>query len=921
MSIHELTRVPEELAYEEPGWVLSPEFLVRICGLPTSALHAIRSPRAMSWIDAERRLTASLELQGVLLRDRLEHLIAEATEANLPSRPHLINLRRDIFNERKPRAAVVAKLEDTLSSQDQDLLACWQRTHEARSELRQSGVSIVDEEIASSLTTRQQVLGDEHLRSAVLLQSADLERNMDRYLRSDQKLDKHSRQIERSLLELLQRAAGKTSPFSTLTSVAYGQLSQQSMHQSPVVDMTKRVSHVQANVAILSRLSQVILSRPELRWSLDVALAPGASTQQDLVRYVRRRSAANINDEGHLVLDNVHEDLYLLPNGPAMQDVLRLAPQATSLGHLAELIVEADKDRTIEEVGTLLGHLLRVSLLIVPSLKIDLHSSNPFDAFSLTLAQSPLEELRAVASRLAELQECVARYQGAPSSQRAAILREARAITEQAFAALEADLNLVPKVILYEDVVHGEDPIKLSADTIGSRWEQSLTPFAEILPAFDARAASRLALHGFFMARFGRGGVCDDFQRFSHEFQRDFFGPFSRRTMTQSQFDDDNRVTAQENWFKSDVIKGIDAARALASELLLDARNTQPGRVVQLSHDYVKQVAGALVRPEQLRQPWSFLCQQVPNDADGANLVINQSYSGHSLMFSRFLNALEANDIEATQRLSHLLRATCPEGAVLAELGGNYESTNLNLHPSVTDYEIVCPGDVSTRPESEQIHLEDLVIEHDAIEDRVLLRHRHTGVEVIPVYLGFLMPLSLPEVHQILLCFSPMGMAQIDLWAGTGEKIVIDGVTHYPRVQLNDLVLHREMWKMPSESFPLRQPAEPASAYFLRVHQWREEHGIPMQFFARIDFMDMGDIEDSEDGPGPDGGGSPARKPLGVDLTSWHSLMLLEQLVRQANKRIVLTEALPHPDDAWITDQDGQNYVSELLLELYPNRK
>ena len=163
----------------------------------------------------------------------------------------------------------------------------------------------------------------------------------------------------------------------------------------------------------------------------------------------------------------------------------------------------------------------------------------------------------------------------------------------------------------------------------------------------------------------------------------------------------------------------------------------------------------------------------------------------------------------------------------MAELRGGYETTNLNIHPAVTQYEIVCPGDASTRPKDEQIALDDLVLVHDAEADRVRLMSTRLGREVVPVYLGFLMPMALPEIQQILLCFSPSGMAQIDLWAGTGDPVPVDGITSYPRLVLGDLVLQRRMWKLNTAVFPFRDPRHSDAEHLLRVRRWRLDHGLP----------------------------------------------------------------------------------------------
>ena len=77
-------------------------------------------------------------------------------------------------------------------------------------------------------------------------------------------------------------------------------------------------------------------------------------------------------------------------------------------------------------------------------------------------------------------------------------------------------------------------------------------------------------------------------------------------------------------------------------------------------------------------------------------------------------------------------------GAVFAELTGGYDTTNLNLHPSVAPYELVCPGDVSFRPGAEQIPVDDLVIVDEPAATGCSLRSKpprrpgHPGLPGLP---------------------------------------------------------------------------------------------------------------------------------------------------------------------------------------------
>ena len=169
--------------------------------------------------------------------------------------------------------------------------------------------------------------------------------------------------------------------------------------------------------------------------------------------------------------------------------------------------------------------------------------------------------------------------------------------------------------------------------------------------------------------------------------------------------------------------------------------------------------------------------------------MLHRAYAGLTLLFSRFAHCFPGEQgarlIEGLQRTLDEVR---PEGAVFAELRGGYDATNLNLHPAVTPYQLVCPGETSSRPAAEQLPLEDLEIVDDVVADRLLLRSRRLRSEVIPVYLGFLLPMALPEVQQILLNFSYTGMANLDLWTGTSAPRAGEGIARYPRIRYRNVI-------------------------------------------------------------------------------------------------------------------------------------
>jgi hypothetical protein len=405
--------------------------------------------------------------------------------------------------------------------------------------------------------------------------------------------------------------------------------------------------------------------------------------------------------------------------------------------------------------------------------------------------------------------------------------------------------------------------------------------------------------------------------RFVHEFHQDFYEHFLQASMTRREFDADGEYVPQPNWLRLPELDALDAAR---QELIRRMRERYaalpPGAELVLDEDFVDGIAALLPELPGDLDPHCFFLQ-VGADATGAPLaVLNRAYTGLTLLFSRFAHCFPATgptggDLASGMRAA--LAAVQPPGAVFAELKGGYETTNLNLHPAVTPYELVCPGDTSFRDPAEQIPVDDLVIVDDPAGNQITLRSQQLGVQVIPVYLGFLMPLGLPEVQRLLLNFSPTAMARIDLWSGTDRPLGDAPIGGHPRVRYRNLVVQRRLWKTAPDRLPQRQDGQSDADWMLGWIRWARENGLPRRVFVTPDLApDPGKAgEDPGGRPAPAGGG----KPQYVDFDSFFSLTLLENTAKAASHRLVFTEMTTDQDELWLRP-GGDRYVSELTVEV-----
>ncbi|WP_433501621.1 lantibiotic dehydratase [Sphaerimonospora sp. CA-214678] len=895
--------------------------MLRVAGLPVGAVDALRATATIAWADRMLTLETSLDHLKSPATDVLEAAVGDATEDRL--RHDLVALRRDVFNRRLPRdLARARRLTAGLGPSGRAKVAQWLDLREQYSLLEREGEDLLQGEISAGQEHLRALALDPRLRHGLMLASPSLDRYLPTYLEAPAgPLGKRARRIERSLLEYVYRTACKTSPFSSMTTVALGRFGPGGDGSALVVE--GRIgglgrSHPRLNVAALARLADVISGNADLRRDLPVEVTTGWSADSNRVRYVRRTRHTGDADAA-MTFDSLEESLFFLSRGTVLKEVLEILENEPRirLGELAERLHQQDplgRDRA--EVEAYLSRLLRLSLLTIPALQVDIHSADPLTGFREQVAQLGREWSDELADRLDLIRGHLHEFRSADPPGRRRLVEAIRSELTEAQHDLGETEVTTSRTLVYEDVCLPD--LRVVADE--EMWHRELVPalrgVSRILPLFDMMLPHRLSLKGFFLARYGRGGCCSDVLRFIHEFHRDFYGQLLKAAQRRQAFDENGDYLPQENWLRLPEITALDEARSELQRRMRIAYAELPpdARELVLDDDFFDAVAERLPASGLVFDPRSFFLQVA--NVDGAPLgVFNRSYSALTLLFSRFTHCFEeaAGDEARTAGLAAQLRDMLaglqPEGAVFAELTGGYDTTNLNLHPPVTPYELVCPGENSTRPATAQIPVSDLIIVHDEATDRVLLRHRDLDVEVIPVYLGFLMPMALPEVQRALLLFSHTSMAALDLWSGVDHPLEDKTIGGHPRVRYRNLVLVRDTWKTHPDHLPNRAAASSDAEWFLAWQRWRHANGIPARVFVQTD-----NPRTSEE-PDADQGGMRSIKPQYVDFDSYFSLCLLDQLVRLAGRRVVMQEMLPDIDQLWLRGVDGR-YVTEQTIEI-----
>ncbi|MCF2129473.1 lantibiotic dehydratase family protein [Strepomyces sp. STD 3.1] len=843
--------------------------------------------------------------QGRELSDVL-HALVPAAERAFPDdeggrRRHLLALRRDVFNNRLPKGGtsalpLIEALDATVAEQTRQ----WLRGRRALDELRHRGAALLSGELAGTRAVLRALLDEDRLRDGILLASPTLEARLEPYVRlgSGVRPDKRLRKVERSVLSYLYRTVCKTSPFSTFTGVALGTFDD---GDGPSVRLRAEWrGRVRLNVVVLARFAERILASPALRADLPVRLASGWGSDDHRVRYVRRWVTTG-DDDAAVTFDAVKDRLFFLRRSGTLDRLIALlSEQDLRYGELVSwLCAEYGEDARLGE--SYVSALLQLGMIRVPCLDTDVHTSDPLRGFQDALRALERPWAAELAGALGTAASLIDAYPNANPTGRAHLLHRLRVSLGDAQRLLGAHEVSLPQTLLYEDADAGDD-ISCGLGAWTGADGGALRSVERILPAFDLTLPQRVTFKGFFLARYGKGGRCDDLLGLVHDLHEDFFDQYLSFTAKRAPFDPNGDYVPEENWLGLAEIKAVDRGRQafIGRMRALWAEHAGEADVV-LEDRHLAEVAAELDGLEATFAPRSHHLQVTSEDGEPL-LVLNRSYGGLSFPFSRFTHVW---DDGPGPGVSDLLRdqAVCltPPGAVLAELTGGPVTSNLNLHGRLTDYQIVCPGEASSVPEDRRIHLDDLHLSHDEAEDRLVLRSARLGCEVIPVYLGYLVPLALPETPRTLLLLSPTSMAPLDVWSGVPHGPAHQGVTRRPRVRHGNLVLARRGWSTTAASLPIRPAGTPEDEVFLAWRRWRREHGLPARVFATVS-------------NGPRGGAG--AKPQYVDFDSFLSLTAFEALVKSPDDRVELREMLPAENGLHVVSERG-SHVAELSVETF----
>ncbi|MFV0524595.1 MAG: hypothetical protein ACK5RL_08870 [Acidimicrobiales bacterium] len=255
-----------------------------------------------------------------------------------------------------------------------------------------------------------------------------------------------------------------------------------------------------------------------------------------------------------------------------------------------------------------------------------------------------------------------------------------------------------------------------------------------------------------------------------------------------------------------------------------------PGDSLEVRMDPAAVREAADRRPDWLlRHPASYAAFVQPTDPDLGGVVINKLYPGWSAYFSRYLRHCPP---AAMERCRSYLASLVPPGREFVETR-SIEHFNANVHPLLTDREVARDH---TDVGNGFVQPSQIRAGHDKATGGVLLTDE-AGTPIMPLYLGFLVPMYLGRLERCLTLMSPNGTIIFEpqvlaerrsrTTGSTSEPGRSRPVHHSPRLVYQDIVLARKRWSVQVKPLLKLLRSTPGAELFGAINEWRVGIGLP----------------------------------------------------------------------------------------------
>lgn len=838
--------------------------MARRCALPSTALY-LACPETADLLDAGLDLEDRCSDVAEQISDQLHGVVAGL--ADRATRQALLQLRRDIHNDRRPRAGDLTRalrhLEDPAGSPIRRLVERWLEDRSRREELIRDAQHAYTREHALARQRLHTWAADPALGRGILVASDVLFTEMTKWLGkpAPPMESKRIRRTELAVLRYLARAACKPSPFGALTTVSIALLpGSVGDPQAPTIARQVRVNH-----ALVQRWADLLAGDPLLGEQLPVRMA-----------------TANWRADGRVVAV-VRRD----PDPPSAQlnrtiETLTSVPDSAVLGHVRDILQTSSTTAalTTQLIGR--GAPARAAVACVQRLldsgildrrpELAATERDPLAWFGRLIESTRHADPARTATLRTELARLTSKVDCLPHL--CDLTDAARALADARDSALGISTALrEPTPGRYEQHVVYEDtlgrPSLAVAPTPSRRGVAALQRFLRVAPLYDRNTYHRQTIKHMLLQQHGaetRVPLLPFFAAYTGAV-RDAASPPARRG-----------IPAFNPFDLAELDDFHNLQRRFAKDLRSLCATDAPQ--VEIDDQWLDQVAADI--PPFARAPRSYACfyQPIDNTDAECSIVVNDIMAGPARVFARFLDERRDRDAPAIGWLrSALQRDQTTTADINASLGFNG-----NLHPPLCDLALgYGHTDDTTLP------LTDLQLSVE--QDQITVHSQRLARELVITDLGLTAPFLHPPLYRFLTQLRGsdfLTLKHVSWLDDDADPSDLGTVAIYPRICYRGVALTRREWRIPRHLLPARGPGADLT-HFRAVRRWRRDFDLPETCFVRP--RQLLDALRST----TTGFDQSLVKPQYVDLRSSLFARLLDQLREHADENLSIEEALPNP--------------------------
>jgi hypothetical protein len=839
-----------------------PWILGRRAGIPLPAEDALLVSRTAACVDRILSLEERCAVVGEHLCNELELFIGGATGL---VRSMLVQLRRDIHNDRLPKAhrkdPSLREFRDLCPARLHEMFDEWLHAKCERVRLREQAETLLPEEVAGTRVKFRRLLLHSEFRKALALSSQDLIRELREYVQNGKAAD--TRKIirpERGLVKYYSRSAFKLSPFSSFTRVFVmleTDNARKSSFESPCRHSFRR--YVEINRSLIACLAALLSDHPDTACSVPFVNNSKKLDLNTSLMILRHQS----RNDWALRMQVPIESMVCLAGTEALRRFAQIIEANGGLSGRQELLSRLSPEPALAEQT--LQQLLHLGLLRPQALLPEDDSTG-----ETALADFLKDLTPPIAASVRRLLELVAgtevAFAGATDESRIRLL-----------SGLEHDVNAVLRAftgpetkpwrgtLLYENCV--ED--RVGAGAILPGWENPMLDLQGFLvryaPFLDTNIGHRSSIRAALEDYEGRPV---ELLKFVHEFD-----PFKYRSPEIAQFE-------QLRLEFGSLLAGTCGDEAL------DIRD------LDLKFGWSERVAGLGIWPEEESLLSVFCSCQPALVAGSERIVVDALRDGFGKSIIRYSNNLSPSNREAVViGLREAFQDTW-QTAEPCEIRAAFDF-NCNLHPEITERVIAYSSD--TRNPNE-ILLSDLTLELGPNRE-IILRDRVSGRRIVPLDLGSMASAYAPSVYSLLKAISSSTIMAKPFhpysWPRRSEAS--EEIRRFPRLTFGPgCILRRKGWSVSPARLPLRSPQSTDLDYFTEVRRWQKSLGLPDEVFVHEPLIWP---------PAKRGGVERKRwnkhKPQYVHFASQMFIAVFEKCAAEAEGSLYFEEMLPERS-TWI---------------------